>query len=42
MLHEIHKVETLPRMIEPVTIEELRAFFSSLAEKTMEKIKPTR
>jgi hypothetical protein len=41
MLHEIHQVETLPRMIEPVTIEELRAYFGPLAEKIMERVKPT-
>lgn len=41
MLHQIHQVETLPRMIEPVTIEELRAYFGPLAEKIMERVKPT-
>ncbi len=40
MLRESRRVTTLPRMIEPVTIEELRAFFQPLAEQIMLKLKP--
>lgn len=39
-LDQIGHVQDLPRMIEPVTLEELRAFFQPLAEQIMLKLKP--
>ncbi len=39
-LDQIRQVQELPRMIEPVTLEELRAFFQPLAEQIMLKLKP--
>ncbi len=41
MLREIQRVHTLPRMVRPVTIEELRGFFEPLAEQVLLKIKPS-
>lgn len=40
MMWEIEKDRALPRMIQPITIEELRAFFIPLAEQLMLKLKP--
>ncbi|MBI3538486.1 MAG: nucleotidyl transferase AbiEii/AbiGii toxin family protein [Chloroflexi bacterium] len=39
-LHEIQRARELPRMILPLTLEELRAFFSPLAEQIMLRAKP--
>ncbi|MCL4395873.1 MAG: nucleotidyl transferase AbiEii/AbiGii toxin family protein [Chloroflexi bacterium] len=39
-LGQIRRVQDLPRMIQPVTLEELRAFFQPLAEQIMLKLKP--
>lgn len=39
-LGQIHRVQDLPRMIQPVTLEELRAFFEPLAAQIMLKLKP--
>jgi len=40
MIRQIRKIESLPRMIKPVTLDELRAFFLPLAEQIMLKTKP--
>ncbi len=39
-LGQIDRVQDLPRMIQPVTLEELRAFFLPLAEQIMLNLKP--
>jgi predicted nucleotidyltransferase component of viral defense system len=40
MLHENRRIATLPRMIEPLTVEELHAFFEPLATQIMLRLKP--
>lgn len=40
MLRENQRITALPRMIEPLTIEDLRAFFEPLAEQIMLELKP--
>lgn len=40
MLRESRRLNALPRMVEPLTLEELRAFFQQLAEQIMLKLKP--
>jgi hypothetical protein len=39
-LGQIRRVQDLPRMIQPVTLEELVTFFQPLAEQIMLKLKP--
>ncbi len=40
MLRESRRITTLPRMIEPLTVDELRAFFEPLASQIMLRLKP--
>jgi len=40
MMRQIRKIDSLPRMIQPITPDELRAFFLPLAERIMLKTKP--
>lgn len=40
MLRESRRIATLPRMIEPLTAEELRAFFEPLATRLIRQLKP--
>ncbi|MDE3089702.1 MAG: nucleotidyl transferase AbiEii/AbiGii toxin family protein [Chloroflexota bacterium] len=40
MLRESRRLSALPRMVEPLTLEELHAFFQPLAEQIMLKLKP--
>lgn len=40
MLREVHRVQHLPRMIEPLTVSELQTFFAPLAEQVMLKARP--
>ncbi|MBM3129705.1 MAG: nucleotidyl transferase AbiEii/AbiGii toxin family protein [Chloroflexi bacterium] len=40
MLRENRRITTLPRMIQPLTAEELRAFFEPLATKLVRRLKP--
>jgi hypothetical protein len=40
MLRESRRITTLPRMIEPLTAEELRAFFEPLATRLIRQLKP--
>lgn len=42
MLREVRRVQHLPRMIKPLTVAELQAFFTPLAEQIMLKAKPPR
>jgi hypothetical protein len=39
-LGEIRRVQDLPRMLRPITLEELGAFYNALAAQIMHKIKP--
>ncbi|MBI4788944.1 MAG: nucleotidyl transferase AbiEii/AbiGii toxin family protein [Chloroflexi bacterium] len=41
MLREVSRVRALPRMIQPLTPEELDAFFQPLARQLMLKLKPS-
>ena len=41
MMRHVERVSALPRMILPLTLEELRAFFMPLAEQIMRKTKPS-
>jgi predicted nucleotidyltransferase component of viral defense system len=41
-LGQIRRVQDLPRMIAPLTLDELRAFFDSLAEQIMLRLKPSK
>ncbi len=40
-LNQIRQVHALPRMIKPLTLEELRAFYEPLAAQIMLKLKPS-
>jgi len=40
MLRESRRITTLPRMIEPLTVEELRAFFETIARRVILRLKP--
>ena len=40
MLHENRRITTLPRMIEPLTVDELRTFFEPLAAQIIMRLKP--
>jgi hypothetical protein len=40
MLHENRRITLLPRMTEPLTVDELRAFFEPLATKIVLRLKP--
>jgi hypothetical protein len=40
MLRESRHITTLPRMIEPLTVEELRAFFETIARRVILRLKP--
>ncbi len=39
-LQQIQQIHSLPQMIQPLTLEELRAFYEPLAEQLMLKLKP--
>jgi len=39
-VRQIRQVQSLPRMIRPISLEELRVFYERVAEQTMLKLKP--
>ncbi len=40
MLRENQRIQNLPRMVQPITVDELQRFFEPLAERIMRNIKP--